>query len=155
MRVSRFYWMISTPVNSVPSPVSESSLINGSLSRPSSRIPSPYWPGAPPVRSLARPRWCQRRKRPAFPPRIGGSLNTEPTLDGRRVVVLLAGAPAPGEEEEEEGQEGLVELQLFVCSTQAWARRGRRSPRYRADGAQKAGAKAPGRGERLGLRAEL
>lgn len=66
----------------------------------------------------------------------------------------MAGAPAPGEEEEEEGQEGLVELQLFVCSTQAWARRGRRSPRYPADGAQKAGAKAPRRGERLGLRAE-
>lgn len=64
-------------------------------------------------------------------------MHTEPTLDGRRVIVLLAGAPAQGEEEEEEGQEGLVELRLFVCSTQAWARRGRRSPRYRADGAQK------------------
>lgn len=53
--------------------------------------------------------------------------------------------PPPQGEEEKEGQEGLVELQLFVCSTQAWGRRGRRSPRYRADGPQRAGAEAPRR----------
>jgi hypothetical protein len=51
--------------------------------------------------------------------------------------LLLAEDPRPQGEEEEEGQEGLVEPQLFVCSTQAWARRGRRSPRYRAEGAHK------------------
>lgn len=66
------------------------------------------------------------------------------------VIVPLAGVPAQGEEEEE----GLVELRLFVCSTQAWARRGRRRCRYRAGGAQRAGAEAPGREEQRGLRAE-
>lgn len=81
----------------------------------------------------------------AFLQRIGGLARAEPTLDGRRVIVQLAGDPPQGEEEEE-GQEGLVELQLFVCSTQAWARRGRRIPRYRADGARKGrGGSAPER----------
>lgn len=39
----------------------------------------------------------------------------------------------------------MVEPQLFVCSTQAWARRGRRSPRYRADGAHKGRGGGPER----------
>lgn len=103
-----------------------------------------YWPAAPPVKSLTvlvgdspqSPPFSRRMadRRAYSPPSPGG---------GRCCDWL---EPSPGEEEaEEKGAGGLVEQPLFVCSTQARARRGRRSPRYRADGAHKGRGGGPER----------
>lgn len=135
MRVSRVYWLVHTPVRSVPPPVSESSLSMASYRVNVQEFPLHIGLGT----RLSGP-WLvlvgdSAEKDPPFSRGLVEQCTQNPPLMVG-VIVLLAGAPAPGEEEEEEGQEGLVELRLFVCSTQAWARRGRRSPRYRADGAQ-------------------
>lgn len=93
-------------------------------------------------------------KYPAFLQKIGGLARREPTLDGRRVVVQLAGAPPQGEEEEE-GQEGLVELQLFVClATGLGPGRGDGAPGTGLMEPARAGAEAPRRGKGPGLSGE-
>lgn len=104
-----------------------------------------YWLVASPVKSLTV-LVGDSPQSPPFSRRLADeSAYSPPSTVGGRSCDWLETSPGEEEEEEEKGAGGLVEQQLFVCSTQAWARRGRRSPRYRADGAHKGRGGGPER----------
>lgn len=105
-----------------------------------------YWLVASPVKSLTV-LVGDSPQSPPFPRRLADERAYSPpsTVGGRSCDWLETSPGEEEEEEEEKGAGGLVEQQLFVCSTQAWARRGRRSPRYRADGAHKGRGGGPER----------